>query len=332
VASQLAAGGLVIAAGGDHAPDAIGALALVVADLVILAVVVLFARRGAERLTRATLGVRRTRFWPAVGWMLAIYFGVVATQALWVLVLAATGAAGGGGRDTTTHLATPIALLVLLGAAVTAPIVEEVSFRGYLFPALTRWRGPWIAAVITALLFGAAHAFVYPPLLLPLMVAFGFGACLLFWFTGSLLPGIALHALNNAMVVSIAIGWGWQVPLAMIACVAVSLGVLLPLTREPRAARSPLLDRHPSPVAEDGERRNRATAALVLGIIALLASLLAPLVGWFIAAFAVAFGAKGRSRARRAGHGDRRATAGIVLGIAAILLGVAQVALAAALF
>ena len=170
VASQLAAGGLVLAAGGDDAPDAVGAGALVVADLVILAVVVLFARRGAERLTRATLGVRRTRLWPAVGWMLAIYFGVIATQALWLLALAVTGAIGGGdGHDTTAHLATPVALLVLLGAAVTAPIVEEVSFRGYLFPALTRWRGPWLAAVITALLFGAAHALVYPPLLLPLM-------------------------------------------------------------------------------------------------------------------------------------------------------------------
>jgi membrane protease YdiL (CAAX protease family) len=328
VASQLAAGGLVLAAGGDHAPDAVGAGALVVADLVILSVVVLFARRGAERLTRATLGVRRTRLWPAVGWMLAIYFGVVATQALWLIVMAATGAVGGGGHDATTHLATPVALLVLLGAAVTAPIVEEISFRGYLFPALTRWRGPWLAAVITALLFGAAHALVYPPLLLPLMVAFGFGACLLFWFTGSLLPGIALHALNNALVVSIAIGLGWLTPLAMVACVAVSLGVLMPFTREPRATRSPLLDRHPSPVAEDGHRRNRATAALVLGIIALLASLFAPLAGWVLAAFAVTFGAKGRAQAR---GGDGRATAGIVLGIVAILLGVAQIVLAAAL-
>ena len=232
VLSQLAAGGLIIAAGGDHAPDAVGALGLVVGDLVILAVVVLFARRGAERLTPATLGVRRTRFWPAVGWILAIYFGVTATDALWVFILAVAGADLGSGGDATTHLATPTALLVLLGAAVMAPIVEEVSFRGYLFPALTRWRGPWIAAVVTAVLFGAAHAFVYPALLLPLMVTFGFGACLLFWFTGSLLPGIALHALNNALAMSIAIGWGWGVPLAMVGCVALALGVLMPLARE----------------------------------------------------------------------------------------------------
>jgi hypothetical protein len=95
------------------------------------------------------------------------------------------------------------------------------------------------------------------------------------------------------------------------------------------ATRSPL-DRHPSPVAEGGHRRNRATASLVLGIIALLASLLSPLIGWVFAAFAVTFGAKGRVQARRAGRDDGRATAGIVLGIVAILLGVAQVALALA--
>ena len=86
--------------------------------------------------------------------------------------------------------------------------------------------------MVTAVLFGAAHAFVYPELLLPLMVTFGFGACLLFWFTGSLLPGIALHALNNALAMSIAIGWGWGVPLAMVGCVALALGVLMPLARE----------------------------------------------------------------------------------------------------
>jgi uncharacterized protein len=234
VVSQAAAGAILLAGGGDHAPDAVGAIALVVADLVLLAVVVLFARRGAERLTPTTLGVRRTRFWPAVGWMLAIYFGVVATQGVWLVILALAGAAGGGdgGHDTTVHLAAPTALLVLLGAAVTAPIVEEVSFRGYLFPALTRWRGPWTAAALTAVLFGAAHALVYPPVLLPLMVAFGFGACLLFWFTGSLLPGVALHALNNALVVSIAIGWGWQVPLAIAGCVGAAIGALVPFALE----------------------------------------------------------------------------------------------------
>lgn len=229
VASQLVAGGVMLAAGGR---DALLALALVLADLVILGVVVLFARRGAERLTPTTLGIRRTRFWPAFGWTLAIYFGIGAAGALWAILAALLAGGGNGGGDGTAHVAPGIAVLVLLGAAVTAPIVEEISFRGYLFPAVTRWRGPWIGALVTALLFGAAHALVYPPLALPLMAFFGFGTCLLFWFTGSLLPGIALHAFNNALVVSIALDLGWGIPLALIGCVGACLALLLPMARE----------------------------------------------------------------------------------------------------
>ncbi|MEA2255107.1 MAG: protease family protein [Solirubrobacteraceae bacterium] len=237
--SQAVAGGVLLAAGGSRTAMALG---LVLADAVILAVVLLFARRGAERLTPATLGIRRTRLWRAVGWMLAIYVGVIAFEGLWTLLLAIVEGGVHGRRPAgpALHVGTPVALLVLLALAVVAPIAEEVSFRGYLFPALSRWRGPWSAAAVTALLFGAAHAFVYPPLLLPLMVAFGFGSCLLFWITGSLLPCVALHALNNSLVAAIALGWSWQVPLAVAGCVATALAVLAPLARQraPQAAAS----------------------------------------------------------------------------------------------
>ena len=113
-----------------------------------------------------------------------------------------------------------------------APIGEEIAFRGYLFPALTRWKGPWIGALATALLFGAAHIATYPPEILPMMAAFGFGACMLYWFTGSLLPCISLHALNNAIVTGILLGWTWQVPLGALGAIAVALTLLAPFARE----------------------------------------------------------------------------------------------------
>src|SRR5205085_10273676 len=48
---------------------------------------------------------------------------------------------------------------------VIAPIAEEVFFRGFIFGALRRWRisvggreiGPWVAAIVTGILFGLAH-------------------------------------------------------------------------------------------------------------------------------------------------------------------------------
>lgn len=200
----------------------------------MLAVVITFARRGAERLTAATLGIRRTKFGPALGWILAIYFGVIALEGLYAVLITALGAGGVERQDIGSPGAPSAvtAIATFAAIAVAAPIAEEIAFRGYLFPALTRWRGPWIGAIATALLFGAAHFLVYPLVFLPALAFFGFGACLLFWFTGSLLPSICLHAINNAIAAGVLLGASWQVPLGVLAAVAAVLLVLAPLARE----------------------------------------------------------------------------------------------------
>jgi CAAX protease family protein len=233
VAGQAAAVAVILAAGGRDASDEATALGLVLADVIVLAIILAFAARGAERLTAATLGVRRARFWPAVGWAVLFWIGISAVSALWGLLVGGVSGEEEGGPPGIGAL-----LLILLGVAVTAPIVEELAFRGYLFPALTRWRGPWIAAALTAVLFGLAHVAASPPAALPILALFGFVACLLFWFTGSLLPCVGLHALNNAIVVSASADWTWQGPVAVLACVLVSVLLLLPFAREraPQAA------------------------------------------------------------------------------------------------
>jgi membrane protease YdiL (CAAX protease family) len=196
---------------------------------------VAFARRGADKLSAATLGIRRTRFGPALGWTLAVYFGVVALEGLWVLLITVLGADGGVSRQDAGSPGAPstaTALAIFFAIAVAAPIGEEIAFRGYLFPALTRWRGPWTGAILTGLLFGAAHLLVYPVVFLPALTFFGFGACLLFWFTGSLLPSVCLHAINNAIAAGVLLGGSWQVPLGVLGAVAAVLLLLAPFARE----------------------------------------------------------------------------------------------------
>jgi membrane protease YdiL (CAAX protease family) len=238
VGGQAVALGIVLAGGGlDDASKAVVGLAVAAADLVALAVVVAVARRGADKLAPATLGLRRTRFWPAVGWMFAIYFGVSAVEAIWAVAVGGPSSRG----NEPTHPAAGTAVIAILAIAVIAPIVEEIAFRGYLFPALTSWRGPWIGALLTAVLFGAAHFAVYPLRFLPALAVFGFGACLLYWFTGSLLPSIALHALNNGLAIAIAFGWSWQVPLTALGAVAATQLIVAPFAREraPQAQPDP---------------------------------------------------------------------------------------------
>ena len=227
---------VIAAAGGDDGPDAIHAGAVMLAQIPLLALVLWAARREADGLTPATFGIRRTSFWSAVGWSLVVYFAVGMAEGLYIWLVGAPSTSESGGGISAADPGN--VLMVVIGVAIVAPIVEEIAFRGYLFPALSRWRGPWTAALVSAVLFAAAHVAAYPPQLLPLMLFFGFGACLLYWFTGSLLPGIALHALNNGIVVAaMATDAGPGLVAAALAAPLIVLLLTLPFARE-RAPRA----------------------------------------------------------------------------------------------
>jgi membrane protease YdiL (CAAX protease family) len=85
-------------------------------------------------------------------------------------------------------------LLIVFGAA----IAEEVCFRGMLFGGLRERLPKWAAALIAGTVFGLLHAFTGLSAVPPL-IAFGFVLCLLYEKTGSIVPGMLLHALNNSV-------------------------------------------------------------------------------------------------------------------------------------
>jgi membrane protease YdiL (CAAX protease family) len=89
----------------------------------------------------------------------------------------------------------PVQVLLI---AVAAPISEEVCFRGMLFGGLRRGLARIPAALIAGLIFGGLHALTGISAVPPLMV-FGFILCLLYEKTGSIVPGILLHMLNNCV-------------------------------------------------------------------------------------------------------------------------------------
>lgn len=91
----------------------------------------------------------------------------------------------------------PIPVQILL-IVIAAPVSEELCFRGMLFGGL-RERLPRVpAALIAGAVFGILHAFTGISAVPPL-IALGFIFCLLYEETGSILPGILLHILNNSV-------------------------------------------------------------------------------------------------------------------------------------
>lgn len=67
--------------------------------------------------------------------------------------------------------------LALFGIFV-APLVEELFFRGFLYPALERWTGVSVAVVLTAASFSLLHGAQLADAWAPLLIIFGVGAVL----------------------------------------------------------------------------------------------------------------------------------------------------------
>jgi uncharacterized protein len=86
--------------------------------------------------------------------------------------------------------------MLLLAAVVSAPLVEEVIFRGFLYPVFKRYTDAWLAAPVNALLFAMVHNHIGS--LLPLFV-FALAMILAYEVTGCLLVPIFMHALFNGM-------------------------------------------------------------------------------------------------------------------------------------
>jgi uncharacterized protein len=93
---------------------------------------------------------------------------------------------------------TSVAVAAVIEYVVLAPLFEEIAFRGLLFATLRRRLGLTWSALISAAVFGVAHGYG-----LLGFISVLWSGLLWAWAyekTGSLLPGIVAHAINNFLV------------------------------------------------------------------------------------------------------------------------------------
>ena len=99
--------------------------------------------------------------------------------------------------------------LVALFAVFIAPVVEELLFRGFLFPVFERSHGAFVAILLTSAMFTALHgrqnAWQWQILLGLFLVGTTFGVVRA--GTRSVVPSVFMHAGYNAMMV-LPLFWG----------------------------------------------------------------------------------------------------------------------------
>jgi CAAX protease family protein len=127
----------------------------------------------------------------AIGWM------VVATIAYLIFAAAYAAIFGVPEQEDIAEGfgALPVQVLLIV---IAAPISEELLFRGLIFGGIRKHMPRIAAALVAGLIFGALHALTGLSAVPPL-IFFGFVLCLLYEKTGSVVPGIILHMLNNSV-------------------------------------------------------------------------------------------------------------------------------------
>jgi membrane protease YdiL (CAAX protease family) len=204
---DLPAAALGVKLSSSQLPGGVEIADTVVQDICFVVAAVLCGHLGGRAVRAWQLGLRPTGVRRAAGLIFLLLVGFFLFTVIWANALDVSVKEKLleqlGANESAALLAASAAL-----TTVVAPICEEVLFRGFIFRALSNWKGPWPAAILTGLVFGAVHAGSAPAVDLVPLAALGFGLCLLYWFTGSLYPCIVLHSLNNAIAFGELEGWG----------------------------------------------------------------------------------------------------------------------------
>ncbi|WP_426516360.1 CPBP family intramembrane glutamic endopeptidase [Diaminobutyricibacter sp. McL0618] len=93
--------------------------------------------------------------------------------------------------------------LIVIRALILAGVAEELLFRGILYGWLRGYLPAWAVILITSVAFALEHGFY--PILLPLGLFFGLGLGWLRERSGSILPGLVVHVLTDALFFIIAL-------------------------------------------------------------------------------------------------------------------------------
>lgn len=158
----------------------------------VLIIIVFFGKRYVE----LSFGrIERRMVWPVVGMSVLIAASQAFVLFTALFLLGVDPSDIGEDLERLQRLVSGIA--GILYACIFAPIAEEIGFRDLILGGLLKTRcRPWIAILISALVFASFHGFgaqFVTALLFGILVGW------LYWRTGSIIPGIIIHVANNSL-------------------------------------------------------------------------------------------------------------------------------------
>jgi membrane protease YdiL (CAAX protease family) len=134
--------------------------------------------------------------WSHIGWAFAFFLIGVSIWGIVSALLARVDLATDWGSEI--QLSRPVEVaIIFIYAVIAAPLAEELLFRGFFITSVGSFTGPWVAAVLSILMFSVYHFLGFGLVGGILMLFWAPLPTVLFLWKRSLYPGMIMHAINN---------------------------------------------------------------------------------------------------------------------------------------
>lgn len=170
------------------------------AHLLTLGILWLYVTEGRRRPFAQTVGFRwPTNMTPSLSIMLCCLLALVLLGIGWAVTTL------WGGQKTQLDLIVESSMaarfVIAVAAVATAPLVEELVYRGVLYSALERAAGVAVSVIVVSLLFAVVHVAQYSNNIsvITVITLLSFTLTLVRAYTGSVIPPFIVHLVFNGI-------------------------------------------------------------------------------------------------------------------------------------
>ena len=173
--------------------------------LIITLILIITKLKGRD-LSWSMVGLKKFKIFQAIRYVTGYYLIILGVLIALAIVASSLGIEPPATADGETG---GTSLLKFMGnfwlafalTVILAPIIEEIVFRGVLFPVIRKRYGLISGVIISSLIFTLVHI---DPINMISVLPLGIFLAIMYHRTGSIYPGMVLHASWNFMVLLIA--------------------------------------------------------------------------------------------------------------------------------
>lgn len=139
--------------------------------------------------------------WRKLAWQVPLLWGaIIGAQVLFLLLFFSSSADSLPQEESTSAslaISGPTIVLAFTALALLTPLLEEIVFRGLVQRTVQKYLSPFLAIVISAILFTLCHAFTL--MIMPGIFILGLSAGYLYHAYQSIYAPISLHVFLNSI-------------------------------------------------------------------------------------------------------------------------------------